>query len=115
MHQRFENHKVTVSLEENSLWVILQDLYSQLTTQQAKLGFRRFDEYLTLSVVMMLFFAFVFSFIYFVCDKVLCRGTRTVFQKMDRAKKSEYVGRIVSVLHAVIVSVTSTIGCFFIW
>ena len=74
-----------------------------------------FDEYATITVIFIVIFAMVYSFLFVICDNILCRKAGDAFQKMDKQKKAEYVGRIVSSIHATLVTVTSSIACFFVW
>ena len=93
---------------------VLEDLYAFLIASKAKGGFERFDEYFTLSTIFFIFFMVMYCCIYFMYDKVICRRD-SEFQKLDFKKKNEYVGRIISVIHAVLVVFTSYIACFTIW
>lgn len=52
---------------------------------------------------------------FYVVTFVLCQMCNKAFRRMTRQQKSEYVGRSVAILHALIVSATSTMTTFFMW
>jgi hypothetical protein len=60
-------------------------------------------------------FAIMYSVLFLMLDKALYRGKDTVFQNLKWEKKCDYVGRIVSIIHAVLVTITSSYACFFMW
>ena len=107
-------HKVVVPFEDNDLKSLVVDLYQMSIKSLSKDGPSHLKEYAALTVIHMFVFAIAYSTLYFCLNYILC-GRSTAFGKMDLKKKSEYVGRIVSIIHALIVFATSTIGCFFIW
>jgi ABC-type phosphate transport system permease subunit len=101
--------------DESDVKVFLMDIWRALITKKSKGGFQKFDEYFTFTVIFIVAFAVMYLFTYLAVDKMLCTRKDGVFQNLTTKKKHEYVGRIVSIVHAVIVTVTSSIGCFFIW
>lgn len=46
---------------------------------------------------------------------VFCAMCDKAFKKMDRRKRAEYVGRSTAIIHAIVVSITSLIGTFYLW
>ncbi len=92
---------------------LANDLWHVLTTSKAKGGLKMLNHYLLWSGVFMAIFALTYLMTYIFWDNILFRSKHSSFQSLNRSKKLEYVGRLTASLHAVIVTVTSTLGCFF--
>ena len=84
-----------------------------LSTHKSKGGPSMVTHYTVLTLLFTVVFAFLYMWTYFLWDSVLFRSKNSAFQTLDKAKKLEYVARLTSSLHAVIVTFTSTIGCFY--
>lgn len=69
--------------------------------------------YTILSSLFVVLFAFLYVWTYFLWNSVLFANKKSAFQQLDKAKKLDYIARVTSSLHAIIVTVTSTIGCFY--
>ena len=81
-----------------------------LVMQPHQGGYHKWSEYGVQVIFNIIFFAILYFVIYFVCDLLL-----EEFSKMTKTKKSDYVGRIISIVHAVLVTILSGISCFCIW
>lgn len=107
-------HKVVVPFEDNDLKSLVIDLYQMSIKSLSKDGPKHLNEYAAIIVIHIVVFAVLYTTLYLCISYILC-GRDTAFGKMVFKKKVEYVGRIVSIIHAVIAIATSTIGSFFIW
>jgi len=90
-------------------------MWAHLIKSKAKTGFKMLNEYLILSGFFFFLFGAIYIIIYVALCNSRCNKKNMAFAQLERRKKFEYVGRIVSIIHAVTASITSAYGCFFIW
>ena len=105
---------VNLQSDHSELRNLLADMWTIFIKSKSKTGFKMLKEYLLLCAFFFVFFAAIYSIIYWAFYQI-CKKKTSAFQQMDRIKKLEYVGRVVSIIHAIAVTITSAYGCFYIW
>ena len=90
-------------------------MWTIFTKSKSKTGMKSFNEYLFLTGFFMILFAGIYILTYWAIDKALCNKKQNAFYQLNKTKKLEYVGRVVSIIHAVAVTLTSAYGSFYLW
>ena len=107
--------RVNLQSENSELYTLLSDMWTVFTKSRSKTGSKSFNEYLFLTGFFFILFAAIYVFIYWVFVSALCKKKNYAFTQMTRTKQFEYVGRVVSIIHAIAVTITSAYGCFYLW
>ena len=89
-------------------------MWTHFIKSKAKTGTKMLNEYLALSGFFVFLFGAIYIVIYLAFCNTLCKKKNFAFAQMKRTQMLEYVGRLVSIIHAVALTLTSAFGCFFI-
>lgn len=93
----------------------MKDFYNYSISTKSKGGMDNLPRYALMVLFWFLLSAVVYSILFVVIDNVVFRSKSTAFQSMTQKKKHDYVSRVLSVYHAILVAATSSVACFFIW
>ena len=106
---------VTFQQDQSELMRLLGEMWFVFTRHRSKPGMKMFTEYALISAFYLILFSMIYIFIYYVLKNYLFNKKEFAFAQMNRTKRLEYVGRIVSVIHAIIVTLIAAYGCFYLW
>jgi hypothetical protein len=110
-----DGHKVVVAFEDQTFLTTATEYIQYLIKTKPTGGIQNFNLYTSMVLLWIVVFAIVYSVVYVFLDSVLYREKTSVFQGLSFQKKHDYTARVVSIIHAILVTVTSTIACFLIW